>query len=182
MAEYAAVPRSERIVSIWGHHAPELLCGSIVLAIGVGLLPPPGLLRLTLPLALMVFVVCTWLAMRQHDRRLCEACMATMPLNAAEQALKMRRRFWMAHTGAEKRFLIPYLVVLLGSNFAVSLGVVGKTFWAAMQLSMIFLILSNTTHRRLQPWCPWCSDSGGGQGEKDDVTPPPLPDNDRQLV
>jgi len=182
MADYAAQPRSERLVAAWGHAAPQLLCGSILLAIGMGLLPPPGLLLLTLPITLMAFVLTTWLAMRAHDRRLCEACMATMPLNAAEQAIKLRRRFWMAHTGSEKRFLIPYLVVLLGSNFAVSLGVVGKTFWVAMQLSMIFLILSNTTHRRLQPWCPWCSDGGGGEEQKDDVTPPPLPHSDRQLV
>ena len=181
MAEYAQ-PRSERLISIWGHHAPELLCASILLAVGVGLLPPPGMLALTLPITLMAFTLFTWLAMRHHDRRLCESCMATMPLNAAEKAVKLRRRFWMSHTGSEKRFLIPYLVVLLGSNFAIPLGIVGKTFWAVMQLSMIFLVLSNTTHRRLQPWCPWCSDGGGGLDEKDDVTPPPLPDNDRQLV
>ncbi len=106
--------------------------------------------------------------------------MSTMPLNAAEQAVKLRRRFWMAHTGSEKRFLIPYLIVLIGSNFAT--GPIGLTFWAVMQSSMIFLILSNTTHRRLQPWCPWCSQGGGGQEETDDVTPPPLPSDHRQLV
>ena len=49
--------------------------------------------------------------------------MATMPLNAAERAVKLHRRFWMAHTGSEKRFLIPYLVVLIGSNFAIGLGI-----------------------------------------------------------
>ena len=179
MADYAE-PRSGRLVAAWGHAAPQLLCGSIALAIGIGLLPPPGVLMFTLPIALMAFVIATWFAMRSHDRRLCESCMASMPLNAAERAVKMKRRFWMAHTGSEKRFLIPYLVVLIASNFAT--GPVGKTFWAAMQLSMIFLILSNTTHRRLQPWCPWCSDGGGGQEEKDEVTPPPLPDNHRQLV
>ena len=182
MAEYAAQPRSDRLISAWGHHAPELLCASIVLAIGVGLLPPPGVLMLLAPIALMSFVLFTWLAMRHHDRRLCEPCMATMPLNAAEKAVKLRRRFWMAHTGSERRFLIPYMIVLLGSNFAITLGIVGKAFWVGMQLSMIFLILSNTTHRRLQPWCPWCSDGGGGEDAKDDVTPPPLPTNDRQLV
>jgi hypothetical protein len=118
--------------------------------------------------------------MRRHDRRLCEHCMASMPLNAAETSVKMGRRFWMAHTGSEKRFLIPYIIVLLGSNFAT--GTIGRGFWAIMQLSMIYLILSNTTHRRLQPWCPWCSNGGGGEEHEDTPTPPPLPQDYRQLV
>jgi hypothetical protein len=181
MAEYAAQPRAARLVSAWGHAGPQLLCGSILLAIGIALLPPPGVLMFSVPVTLMAFVVATWFAMRHHDRRLCEACMATMPLNAAERAIKLRRRFWMAHTGSERRFLIPYLVVLIGSNFAMG-DPVGKTFWVLMQSSMIFLILSNTTHRRLQPWCPWCSDGGGGQDKSDDVAPPPLPSDHRQLV
>jgi hypothetical protein len=46
---------------------------------------------------------------------------------------------------------------------------------------MIYLILSNTTHRRLQPWCPWCSQGGGGE-EREEVTPPPLPQDYSQLV
>ena len=41
-----------------------------------------------------------------------------MPLNASEKATRYQRRFWMAHTGAEPRFLVPYLAVLIGSNFA----------------------------------------------------------------
>jgi hypothetical protein len=156
-----------------------LLCGSILAAIAVSFLPPPGVLAFTVPIALMSFVVASWLVMRKHDRRLCEHCMASMPLNAAEKAIKLHRRFWMAHTGSEKRFLIPYIVVLIGSNFAM--GTIGRAFWAVMQASMIYLIISNTTHRRLQPWCPWCSDGGGGE-EREDVTPPPLPQDHRQLV
>ena len=106
--------------------------------------------------------------------------MASMPLNAAEQAGRYQRRFWMAHTGAEQRFLIPYLVVLLGSNFFP--GTTGRIAWAAIQSSMIYLILSYSTHRRLQPWCPWCSDGGGGEEREDPVRPRPLPDTPRQLV
>ena len=180
MADYAAESRSSHVVAVWGHLAPQLLCAAILSAIAIGIVPPPGVLAFTLPIALMAFVIATWLMMRKHDRRLCEHCVMSMPLNAAETAGKYKRRFWMAHTGSEKRFLIPYLVVLIASNFAT--GPAGKTFWAAMQLSMIYLIFSNTTHRRLQPWCPWCSDNGGGGEEREDVTPPPLPQDHRQLV
>jgi hypothetical protein len=171
---------STRVADVWGHFAPEILCASIVAAIIVGLRPAPGLFMLTVPVSLMALVLITWLMMRRHDRRLCEQCMASMPLNAAEQAVRYKRRFWMAHTGSEKRFLIPYLTVLIGSNFFP--GTWGRIAWAIIQLSMVYLIMSHVAHRRFQPWCPWCSDGGGGSERDDDVAPPPLPDHDRELV
>lgn len=169
-----------RVADVWGHLAPEILSASILASILVGLRPPPGLLGLTVPLSLMVVVLASWVLMRRHDRRLCEHCMASMPLNAAEKAIGYHRRFWMAHTGSERRFLIPYLTVLIGSNFFP--GTWGHLAWALIQTSMIWLIVSNVTHRRFQPWCPWCSDGGGGSSRDDDVVPPPLPDNDRLLI
>jgi hypothetical protein len=121
----------------------------------------------------------SWLLMRRHDRRLCEQCVSAMPLNASERATRYQRRFWMAHTGSERRFLIPYLVVLIASNFAVT-TTVGRLFWVVMQASMIYLIRSQVTHRRLQPWCPWCSDGGGGSHQEEDAPDPVLPQH--QLV
>jgi hypothetical protein len=116
--------------------------------------------------------------MRAHDRTLCEHCVASMPLNPSEQAVRYKRRFWMSHTGAERRFIVPYLVVLLGSNFFP--GTIGRIAWAVIQASMIYLILSYSTHRRLQPWCPWCREGGGG----DEIveSPDPVPSRGRQLV
>lgn len=136
------------------------------------------MLGLTVPIAIFGIVVLCWVLLRQHDRRLCEQCMLSMPLNAAEQATRYHRRFWMAHTGSEPRFLVPYIVVLVSSNFATS--TIGVLCWAAIQLSMIFLILAYSTHRRLQPWCPWCSEHGGGS-HVDDL-PPVLPNDDRERV
>ncbi len=172
------LPWHNRVLARMGHHATALLSVSIVLVVAMGFFPPPGALAFTVPVTLFAFVILTFLLMRQHDRSLCERCMLSMPLNAAEQATTMQRRFWMAHTGAEPRFLVPYLVVLVGSNFATT--TLGRVAWAAMQLSMIYLLLSNATHRKLQPWCPWCS--GGGGGEDVDETPPVLPNDDRSLV
>ncbi|WP_375501888.1 hypothetical protein [uncultured Jatrophihabitans sp.] len=169
---------TSRLAANLGHHASELLIASIGAAVILGLRPLPGAFGVTVPVALFGFVIASWLLMRAHDRRLCEACMSAMPLDAAKQATKYTKRFWTAHTGSEPRFLIPYLVVLLGSNFAA--GTVGRIFWAAMQLSMVYLILAQSTHRRLQPWCPWCK--GGGGGEDVDETPPVLPRDDRQLI
>jgi hypothetical protein len=178
VGESARLPWSERAGGRIGHHAAAMLIGSIIAVVAIGLYPLPGLLAYTAPLTLFAFVLLSWLLMRSHDRRLCEQCVMSMPLNPAEQATKLKRRFWMAHTGAEPRFLIPYLIVLISSNFATS--PIGRIGWALIQLTMVYLILSQSTHRRLQPWCPWCSDGGGG--EEVDETPPVLPHDDRQHV
>ena len=177
-----AYPLSSRLMARWGHHAPELLIGSIGAAIILAFNPIGGLyVSAGVSVGLMVFVIATWLILRKHDRRLCELCMASMPLNPAEQAKRYSRRFWMAHTGSEKRFMIPYMAVLIGSNFFP--GTIGRIAWAFIQASMVFLILSYSTHRRLQPWCPWCSDGGGGsEHEEDPVSPDPVPGRDLQLT
>ena len=178
MSSYAENPRRGRLAAVLGHRAPEILVVSIAAVVGIGLHPLSGILGLTVPLLLFTVVIASWLAMRQHDRRLCERCVSSMPLNPSERATRYHRRFWTAHTGSEPRFLVPYLAVLVGSNFATSTP--GRIAWAVIQMSMIYLILAQTTHRKLQPWCPWCS--GGGGGEEVDETPPVLPNDDRQLV
>jgi hypothetical protein len=178
MADFARLPWTERAAERLGHYATEMLIVSILGVVLLGLYPLPGLFMVSVPIALFGFVLLSWLLMRQHDRRLCEKCVMSMPLNPSEQAQRLRRRFWMAHTGSEPRFLVPYLVVLVASNFATTTA--GRVGWALIQLSMVYLILSNSTHRRLQPWCPWCSEGGGGEGVEE--TPPVLPNDDRQLI
>jgi hypothetical protein len=168
-------PFSSRVIARWGHWSPELLITSIGAAIVVGLRPLPGLAGIIVPIALMLFVIVSWVLMRKHDRRLCEFCVGAMPLNPSLLAARYKRRFWMSHTGAEKRFLIPYLIVLIGSNFTTQ-TTIGLYAWAVIQSTMIFLVLSYSTHRRFQPWCPWCSDGGGGSEQHidDPVTPDPV--------
>lgn len=176
MGDYAEQPWTNRVSERIGHHAGSMLIASIIGAVFLGLYPLPGVFAFTVPITLFAFVLLTWLLMRRHDRALCERCMSAMPLNPAQDAIRLRRRFWMAHTGSEPRFLIPYLAVLIGSNFTTT--TYGRVGWAIVQLSMVYLILAQATHRRLQPWCPWCSDGGGG--EQADDTPPVLPNDDRQ--
>jgi len=163
----------------WGHHAPRLLCVAILAAIALGIRPmTPTPLTMLSSLALLTFVVVTWLFMRQHDRRLCERCAASMPLNAAEHAARFGRRFRLAHAGSNPWLIVPYLLVLIGSNFLTSPA--GRIAWALVQSTMIYLIMAHSSHRRLQPWCPWCS--GGGSKNPDNVGEPDLPRDDRLLV
>jgi hypothetical protein len=178
MSSLEVSPWGERATARWGHHGPTLLSASILAVIALGLHPPTGPFALTVPLALVVFILTTWLCMRQHDRRLCELCVSAMPLDVAERAERYQRRFWVAHCGTQPRYLIPYLTVLIGSDFLP--GSPGRVVWALAQSSMIYLIASYSAHRRLQPWCPWCrGDGGGGAPEQ---APTPTPEHHRQLT
>jgi hypothetical protein len=174
-------PWSGRLAERWGHFAPQALIVSIMAVIVLRLRPPADpAASLGASVALVAFVLASWLLMRRHDRGLCEHCMAAMPLNPSELAVRYRRRFWVSHTGAEPRYVIPYFVVLLGSNFLTS--PIGQLVWALAQTTMIYLILAYSTHRRLQPWCPWCKEGGGGADKEEPAIPDPVPSDRRQLV
>jgi hypothetical protein len=176
-----AYPWSARLAERWGHFAPGALITSIVGVILIRERPPADpALALDVSVTLIAFVLASWLMMRRHDRGLCEHCLAAMPLNPSELAVRYRRRFWLSHTGAEPRFVVAYLVVLIGSNFATSPA--GHVVWILAQTSMIYVILAYSTHRRLQPWCPWCRDGGGGADDNRPAAPDPLPEDRRQLI
>ena len=64
---------------------------------------------------------------------------------------------------------MSYLVALVASNyllvgFAGRLEMPGRYLWAICQCTMIYLVLAYSTHRRLQPWCPFCRGGGDEQG------------------
>jgi hypothetical protein len=164
-----------RALRLWGHLSGDLLCVAVVAAIALGLYPAPAALQFTLPAALVVFVVVCWLAMRRHDRRLCEHCAAAVPLDAAGRAARYRLRFRLAHAGGDPRLVLPYLAALALTNFAP--GAPGRVLWVLAQLTLIYALRSGVTHRRLQPWCPFCH----GGGEKTPTTDP-LPQDHLQLV
>lgn len=165
-----------RALRLWGHLSADLLCAAVVAAVALGLYPPPAALQLTLPIALAVFVLASWLAMRRHDRSLCEHCAAAVPLDAAQRASRYGLRFRAAHAGSQPRVVVAYLAALALANFAP--GLPGRVLWAVAQLSLIYALRAAVTHRRLQPWCPLCR--GGGLDEK--ASTDPLPSDDRQLV
>ena len=180
MYEHAGVPITRRVAARWGTSHRELLMASVGAVIVLNVFPPSGALLLTAPVALISFVLVTWMFMRAHDRRLCEYCVAAMPLNPSELATRYRRRFWLTHNGASAKFALPYLAILVASN-AIP-GQAGRIVWALAQSSLIYLLAAYTTHRRLQPWCPWCKGGGGGHDDEPATPEPVEPERRRQPV
>jgi hypothetical protein len=153
---------------------------AIAAAIVLGLWPPPAgtPAALLLPAATFALVIVSWFSMRRHDRNLCEICVCAMPLNAAELASRHQRRLALVHAGSKRELVIGYLIVLLGSNVILGEGFYARLCWAAIQSTMIYLVLAYSSHRKLQPWCPWCSEGGGG-GDDRAIAPDPMPQGGR---
>lgn len=179
-AHAASWDSSGQGASRWGHWAPQILIAAIAATVLLAVRPLPvdNPLAALSPLLLVVVVVITWFQMRRHDRGLCELCVRAMPLNPSESAARYRRRLALAHAGSHRRVLVAYLAVLLGSDLLVAVAPSALQrpalmLWAAVQSTLVYLVLSHVTHRRLQPWCVQCG--GRGDGPDDVVAPTPEP-------
>jgi hypothetical protein len=167
----------------WGHWAPRILVVAIATSVVLVVRPLPydSPLAVLSPVVLVAAVLATWVQMRRHDRSLCELCMAAMPLNPSADAQRFRRRLALAHLGTARRALIAYVLVIVAFDLLLVLAPaellsLASYAWAGVQSTLIYLVLSHATHRRLQPWCPRCGEEGGGSGAD---TPDPLPVDSR---
>lgn len=163
----------------WGHWAPQILMTSVVATVGLTLAPLPSSSAVVtaMPVLLVAVVLLTWVQMHRHDRALCELCVAALPLNPSQAARTYERRLAVAHLGSNRRGLIGYVVVLLGADLSVVLVPpvwvnASVVVWICVQSTLIYVVLSHVTHRRLQPWCARCSGGGGSRGVG---APDPLP-------
>lgn len=166
-----------RFLNAWGHYAPDVLSVVIVTLVAFRFAPPPPVTVLPIAALLFAAVVGSWLLLRRHDRRLCEPCMAAMPLDPSRRAQRYGYRFRLAHLGSNPLAVVAYLAFVMGS--AALPGTVGRGIWLVAQLSLILSIRSYVTHRRLQPWCPVCREDGGGNTI---VEPDPVLPRDHQLT
>jgi hypothetical protein len=154
-----------------GHYAP-LLLSVVVGSLIVLTLVPAASDAVPAPVLVLGFVVTIVLAgsIFAHSRRLCERCIASMPLDAATVAERYRLRFRVAHLFERRPFALGYLAILLGSGVAYAFPV-GRYAWAAAQASLVYLLQVYVTHQRLQPWCPECGHGGDERAAPVEPTP-----------
>jgi high-affinity Fe2+/Pb2+ permease len=143
-----------------GHYAPWLL--AVVVGVLIALTLAPALTIfigwevLILLLAAVGFLAFSIFA---HNRRLCERCIASMPLDASTVASRYAVRFRIAHLFERRVFAGCYLGAVVGSSFLYD-HPIGRYAWAAAQVSLVYLLRVYVTHQRLQPWCPYCKHGG----------------------
>lgn len=166
-------------VSRWGHAGPTIFVSILGTMAAFALLPVPypegG--KPLVSLTFIVLMLVTLIEMRKHDRGLCERCVADFPLNPAQEAETYSKRLETVHLMAEKRIARWYLVAILTACllpvFAPApLKIPALMIWLASLASLVYIVRSGQTHRRLQPWCPQCGPQGGtDQVETPDLTP-----------
>ena len=158
-----------------GHHAPRILLGvvGVLVVLTVAPMPPEVSAQLLfgLLMTLMVLTMVLAVAIFSHNRKLCERCIRSVPLNASAVASRYGARFRVAHFFERKVFAGLYLAAVAASSF-FGFHPAGKYPWAAVQASLGYLLLVYATHQRLQPWCPFCKN--GGEEQSTPTSPAPV--------
>jgi hypothetical protein len=165
-----------RLVQRIGHRkARTWLCyvlGDIAAAILCGLFYSPVFL-----VALLILVLATGVLImkleEEHDHRLCEACIAEVPLDPGAAVAKADRALRISHWTVDHQRLFRaimigfvgfaasvFFFVATGSRASLGFGVADF----AVLLGFVWLTRVFNTHRRLHPWCPYCRRRGGGGG------------------
>lgn len=117
-------------------------------------------------------------SMRWHTGKLCERCMAAVPLNAAEKAEKFKRHFRFVHRymGSLNRLLTALLVIVC-FGLAVKLvfdpprRVNSLIHLFTFAIPMAYTFWAMYRHNHFQPWCPYCR-RDDGDDETEEVPDP----------
>jgi hypothetical protein len=154
-----------------GHYAPWLLAVVVGVLIVLTLVPAAsafvGWGILVVLLATVAFLAFSIFA---HNRRLCERCISSLPLDASTVASRYAVRFRIAHLFERRLFAVCYLGAVVGSSFLYA-HPVGRYAWAVTQASLVYLLQVYVTHQRLQPWCPYCKQGGDERTVPNTPTP-----------
>lgn len=158
----------------WGAHH-EIALVWIMIAVGIlfeinTLILNSGHSPFAFPLVLAEVVIydlmiITMLKARGHLSRICVECIAQMPLNGQELAIKKRERLRLFHI----------MLINSKSGIIINIGVIllmtGTFFLSEFVFNLIFFtyivgnMYLNAVHRPLLPFCPWCRGGGGGPHE-----------------
>jgi hypothetical protein len=145
-----------RLVSWIGHYSDWLTIMNLMLISTVIVFPETSLSTEATLLSLAITAVCVVTGC-VHDSHLCERCIRETPLDASAQAARYHRRLRLFHSISSLKLWIVIFAV------AIMLYPVIQYFDLPKQPVPLLIfgftavsVLSIITHRRLQPWCPYC--------------------------
>ncbi|WP_150237947.1 hypothetical protein [Nocardiopsis quinghaiensis] len=148
-----------------GHHAERAVPWTVLLAVPGLWIPDLPAWALALGFAPMYAAMALHWA--THRGRLCELCVADMPLSGSEVAERWRRPLRTFHWVVERlgRTALAAAAVMIALGLLVP----------AAGVSLFFVLVSTgllwaMRHSRVAVWCPWCR-HGGGEDEESPVAP-----------
>lgn len=147
-----------------GHHA-ERAAPWVVFAVIPWMWVPLGLWGFLL--AVLPVYATTLLGRLGHHQRLCELCIAAVPLNGSELAHQWRRPLRALHWAGEHphRAMLAFGATVLALGWLTDPRLGLSVLFAALGLSLAWA----ARHARVMPWCPWCHDDDGGGGGRGHV-------------
>src|SRR2546423_7127280 len=99
-----------------GHYAPWFLATLVSALIALTLVPAASsFVPWQAMVALLAVAVFLGISILVHNRRLCERCIASLPLDASTVASRYAIRFRVAHLFERKLFALCYLAAVAGS-------------------------------------------------------------------
>jgi hypothetical protein len=108
----------------------------------------------------MAVLIASLVALYLHARRLCETCARSMPLDCASLAQKRKIHLHLMHIlDGNKKAYWGAVVVLVVAMFFVH-GMLALALSVFFKLAGVEIIYGSVTHKKLQPWCPWCGERG----------------------
>lgn len=160
----------QRALAWIGHQEPWLFLGTCVAFIGLTWL---NVGRAAVVLAVVFFLIAE-VGRRKHTRNLCERCFDAVPFHDPGAAVEKRRReLWAFHWGHV--FVLGYggLAIAAIAAWTWLSVIVGGALTAVVLIVAVYLTFTIITHRRLQPWCPYCDHGPGDEDPEIDPDQPP---------
>lgn len=148
----------------YGHYAAPVAMWTLALSAAFDILTfvvsvPLFVILVITPLT-MIVLVASLVALYLHARRLCESCARSMPLDCAQQAQKQRVHLHLVHVlDSNKKAYWGVLIALIVALIIVH-GVAAVVLSVLFKLSGAEIVYGSVTHKKLQPWCPWCGERG----------------------
>lgn len=151
------------------HYGTNIIIAYLLIAMVVFPLPLPDPIYFVLVGILALLLVVGQSASLWHSYGdLCEKCISTMPLNPQAKAERQKRFLQTFHRmyGSPRRTMVTSAI-----QAALAVGTLASAFLApdvvtsvlleVMLLDLLVVHVTGNSHRKYQPWCPWCRDDGG---------------------
>jgi hypothetical protein len=164
--------------AMWaGHYSTFILLAAVAASVAYDAAGRPGggVIDWAMDVAWLAWVASFTADARVHRERLCERCIAASPLDPQAVVTRWRQVLRLHH---DRRTMI----VIYGAIVAWDLGSASlfrhPSAWALAVDALTVSVLGATyvvtwQHRRLYPWCPFCSWGDGGPQELSPDIPVP---------
>jgi hypothetical protein len=161
-----------------GHYSLQTMLAGDVLLLGLAVADvfldvPDRITGIALAAWTLTLVVVAG-SMFVHGRRLCEPCIARMPLDGQEKAARWERHLATFHFLIDQPWrLVVAAAVWIGAGYVLDPLIGGPGANVVLYSLVIWWVWSTLRHEKVEPWCKRC---GWGEDGDEEWVPESTPD------